>query len=82
MKQNKPTFTHRNIINLFIVDELETWSRDLNTNFELGSCLLGAEKQIKNALPDEYGYSGYGIGFDASSQFFLPNGQWGKICYF
>ena len=28
------------------------------------------------------GYSGYGTGFDASSQFCLPNGQWGKICYF
>ena len=32
----------------------------------------------KSADPDKYGYSGYGIGFDARSQFSLPDGSWGK----
>ena len=32
----------------------------------------------KNADPDKYGYSGYGIGFDTPLQFSLPNSSWGK----
>ena len=32
----------------------------------------------KNADTDKYGYSGYGIEFDARSQFPLPDGSWGK----
>ena len=35
-------------------------------------------KLIKNANPNKYGYSSYGIGFDARSQFSLPDGSWGK----
>ena len=35
-------------------------------------------KLIKNANPNKYGYSCYGIGFDARSQFSLPDGSWGK----
>ena len=31
----------------------------------------------KNADRDKYGYSGYDIGFDARSQFSLPEGSWG-----
>ena len=27
---------------------------------------------------DKYEYSGFGIGFDARSQFYLSNGEWGK----
>ena len=34
--------------------------------------------KVKNADLDKYGYSGYGIGFDSTSQFSLPNGDWGK----
>ena len=29
-------------------------------------------------IPDNYGYSGYDIGFDARSEFSLPDGSWGK----
>ena len=32
----------------------------------------------KNADTDKYGYSGYGIEFDARSQFPLPDGSWSK----
>ena len=35
-------------------------------------------KLTKNADPNKYGYSGYEIGFDALSQFLLPDGSWGK----
>ena len=73
MKQDKATFTHRNEANLFIV--YDAWSRDLN-KFAL-YCLFGSVKLNKNADSNKNGYSGYGIGFDACSQFSLLN-EWGK----
>ena len=51
------------------------WSRDLNMDLTLSNCLFAAVKLTKNADSDKYGYSGYGIGFDASSQFSLSNGE-------
>ena len=58
--------------------ELDTSPRDLSTNFTLGDCLFGVFKLTKNADPDKYRYNGYGIGFDARSQFLLSNSEWGK----
>ena len=43
--------------------------RDLNTDFTLNNCLFGSVKLTKNAEPDKFGYSGYGIGFDSHSEF-------------
>ena len=51
---------------------------NLNTTFILDDCLSGAAKLTKNADPDKNGYSGYGIGFDARSNFSI-NGEWAKI---
>ena len=62
----------------FIVYELATWSGDLNTDFNLKNCLFGDVKLGKNADPDKYLYSGYGIGFDSRSKFSLPDGSIGK----
>ena len=65
--------------NLFIVYELDTGSRDLNTEFFLNDCLFGVVKLTKNADTDRYKYSGYGIGFDSQSAFSLPDVSIGKI---
>ena len=35
-------------------------------------------KLTKNTDSDAYVYSGYGIGFDARSQFLWSDGSWGK----
>ena len=35
-------------------------------------------KLTKNADPDKYKYSGYGIGFDSRSEFSLPDGTMGR----
>ena len=78
MKQDKASFTHKIVVNLYIIYELGTWSGDFNTKYKLGDCFLGAVKLTKNADPDKYRYIGYGIGFDARSLFSLPNGEWGK----
>ena len=40
LKQDKATFTQNNVVNLFIVYELNRWSQDLNANFTLKDCLF------------------------------------------
>ena len=72
------SFLHKNEVNLYISYELDTWPRDLNTDFILGNCLFGAVKLTKNNDPDKYGYSGYGIGFDSRLQFPWSGGSWRK----
>ena len=69
---------HRNVVNLYISYKLDAWSRHLNIHFTLGNCLFGEMKLIKNVDPDKYGCSGYGIRFDARSQFSLPDRNWSK----
>ena len=53
-QEDKAAFTPNNIVNLFIVFNLDRWSRDLNTDFTLKDCLFGAVKLTKNADPDKY----------------------------
>ena len=68
-QEDKADFTPNNVVNLFIIYELDTWSRDLNTNFTLKDCLLRAVKLNKNDDPNKCKYSGYDIGFDSLSEF-------------
>ena len=76
LKQDKITYAHGSIVNIYIVYEL---SSNLN-NFDpaLESCLFGTVKLTKNADIDKYKYSIYGIGFDASGSFLFPNGSFGQ----
>ena len=55
LKQNITSFSHRTV-NLFIVYELNTWSRDLITDFKLDGYLFGAIKLTKATDINEYGY--------------------------
>ena len=58
--------------------ELDRWSQDLKTKFNLKDYLFGAVKLTKNANPNKYSYSGYNVGFDSRSIFSIPNFDWGK----
>ena len=40
--------------------------------------MLGSVKLTKNAGPDKYKHSGYGIGFDSCSECSLTDGRMGK----
>ena len=40
--------------------------------------MFGSVKLTKNADPDKYNYSGYGIGFDSRSEFLFTGGSMGK----
>ena len=62
-KQEKITFNHGKIVNIYIVYEIE---RSVNTSIyqTLENCLFGALKLTKHVDVDLYKYSGYDIGFD------------------
>ena len=70
-------YTPKNVVNFYIVYELNMWSQDLNAEFTLKDCLFGNVRINKNDDPNKYSYSGCGIGFDSCSLISFPN-DWGK----
>ena len=46
-QEDKVSFTQKIVVNLFIVYELDTWSRDLKGDFALEDFLFGAVKITK-----------------------------------
>ena len=66
------------MVNIFVLYELDSWPQDLNIDFTLGGHLFGDVKLIKNANPDKYSCSGYGIGFDTQIEYSLLDGSVGK----
>ena len=91
-QEDKTAFTPKNVVSLFIVYELDTWSLELDTDitlFYVIICLFGSVKLTEDADPDKYKYSGYNIGFDSCSTFLLPNGSmtlfleliWAHLCW-
>ena len=75
-------FLHKKVANLYILYKLDTWSRDLDTDFTLGNCLFRAVKLTKNADPDKYKCSSYGVGFGSHSRFSWTGESEGKCHYF
>ena len=73
LKQSKISYTHRKVVNIYIVYELGA-SSSHNNDPTLKNCLFGAVTLTKNADIDKYGYSGYGIGFDRKTVFSFPAG--------
>ena len=67
------SYTHRKIVNIYIVYELGA-STSNNNDPTLKNCLFGAVTLTKNTDSDKYGYSGYGTGFDRRSSFSFPGG--------
>ena len=61
LEQDMATSICRNVVNFFVVYELDTWKRALNTKYALGDCLFRAAKLTQNADSNKYAYSGYDI---------------------
>ena len=72
----------KKVINLYISYKVNPWLRNLDTDFTLKSCLFGSLNLTKNADPDKYKYSGYGISFDSRSDFYLQVQVWEKMSLF
>ena len=77
-QEDQAAFTLKNVVNFFIVYELDSWLRDLTIDFTLVGCLSGGVKLTRNVDPDKYSYSRYGIEFDTRGQYSLPGGSVGK----
>ena len=77
LKQSNFTFTHKKVVNIYIVYELGASSSNINDP-TIKNCLFGAVTLTKNADIQKYKYSGYGIGFDRRSSFSFPSGGFGQ----
>ena len=77
MKQDKVTFNHGKVVNIYIVYEISK-SINISDYPTLEDCLFGAVSLTENAGFHKYGYSGYGVGFDRHGSFSFPGPGLGK----
>ena len=77
LKQDKVTFNHGKVVNIYIVYEISK-SINISDYPTLENCLFGAVSLTKKADIDKYGYSGYGIGFDSYGSFSFPRTGLGR----
>ena len=78
LKQDKVTYNHGKIVNIYIVYEISK-NYNISSYPTIENCLFGAVSLTKNADIDKYKYSGYDIGFDRHGKFNFGN-RLGKNC--
>ena len=54
------------IVNVYIIYNLDAWSKNPTNNFKFKNCLFGATSVVKNSDKEKYVFSGYGITFDSA----------------
>ena len=64
LKQDKVTYTHGKVVNIYIVNELNKNDKTSSNDPTLENCFFGGVSMTKHGNIDRYKYSGYGIGFD------------------
>ena len=82
MKQDKVTFNHGKVVNIYIVYEIgkSINNRDYPT---MENCLFGEVTLTRNADIDKYRYSGYRIRFDRHGRISFPGtGLGGNVIMF
>ena len=77
LQQSNISYTHRTIVNIYIVYELGASGSHINDP-TLKNCLFAAVTLTKNEDIDKYIHSDYGIGFDRRSSFSFSNGGFGQ----
>ena len=73
LKQSDHIYTHKKVVNIYIVYELGASSSNFSDP-TIKNCLFGAVTLTKNADIEKYKYSCYGIGFDRRSSFSFTGG--------
>ena len=73
LKQLDHIFTHKKVVNIYIVYELAA-SSSHDGDPTIKNCLFGPVTLTKNADIDKYKYSVYGIEFDRRPSFSFPSG--------
>ena len=76
LAQTKVTYTHKNIVNIYIVYEIGATTRN-SYDPKLLNGLFGAVTRVKNSDINKFGYNGYGIGFDRGPTFSFPSRGFG-----
>ena len=77
LRQSKISYTHRKVVNIYIVYELVA-STSLDSDPTIKNCLFGAGTLTKNADIEKDKYSCYGIGFDRRSSSSFTGGGFGQ----
>ena len=72
LKQEKITFNHGKIVNIYIVYEIQK-SVNISDYPTLENCLFGAVKLTKHVDVEYYKYFGYGIGFGRKGSYSIGN---------
>ena len=70
-QEDRVAYAPKNVINLLIVYELDTWPQNITTDFTLKNCLFGSVKLTKNVDLHKCKCSSYGIRFDLCSYHLL-----------
>ena len=78
LKQDKITYIHGKIVNIYIVYEINKKDNTIISDPTLENCLSGAVILTKNVNTDRYGYSGFGIGFDRKENVSFSGGGYGQ----
>ena len=78
LKQDKITYTHGKIANIYIAYEINEKDNTITSDLTLENCLFGAVTLTKNVNIDRYGYSGYGVGFGGKESFSFSGGGYGQ----
>ena len=84
LKQDKMTYTHGKIVNIYIFYEISNNNNNNNNNNNsnnystLKNCLFRADSLTENADIDKYKYFGWGIGFDGHGSCSHPIGRNGR----
>ena len=77
LKQSDHIYTHKKVVNIYIVYELGASSSNFSDP-TIKNYLFGAVTLTKNADIEKYKYSSYGIGFDRRSSFSFTGGGFGQ----
>ena len=77
LKQSDHIYTHKKVVNIYIVYELAASSSNVSDP-TIKNCLFGAVTLTKKADIEKYKYSGYGTGFDRRSSFSFTGGGFGQ----
>ena len=77
LQQLKISYTHKNIVNIYVIYELDASTSNINDPI-LKTFLFLIVTLTKNTDIDKCGYSGYAIGFDRRSSFSFPGGGFGQ----
>ena len=77
LKQSDHIFTHKKVVNIYIVYELAA-SSSHDSDPTIKNCLFREFTLTKNTDIEKYKYSGYGIEFDRRSSFSFTGGGFGQ----